>query len=73
MCKEFAKFLLTYTCQNDIKNYGLFSTTNITLYESDFMYEFEQALKKEIKSKNVFTTLENIKKTKEESFNNLFF
>lgn len=70
--KLFASFLLTESCQNDIKNYGLFSTTKINLYDSGYMYEFEQVLKKELKSINVFSNLNTIEKNKQDSLNKLF-
>ena len=73
VCISFSNFLLSQNCQKDIKNYGLFSTTAINIYESDYMLEFEQVLKQPIKSVNVFTNFENIEKNKIEYFNKLFY
>ncbi len=70
--KSFAKFLTTETCQKDIKNYGLFSTTNLSLYENGYMVEFEKVLKKELTSINAFMDIQQINKQKEISFKNLF-
>ena len=50
----FAQFLTTDTCQNDLSNYGLFSTNGKNIYSSGEYFDFENKLKNKLKSKNVF-------------------
>lgn len=50
----FAKFLTTDDCQNDLANYGLFSTNGKNIYSSGYYLDFENELKKSLKSRNVF-------------------
>ncbi|MBQ3213842.1 MAG: hypothetical protein IJB10_02410, partial [Clostridia bacterium] len=69
---EFSKFLTLPTSQLDLKNYGLFSTTDVKLYKTDYMCDFEDELKKELTSINVFTNKKDIDFENENCFNNLF-
>ncbi len=50
----FAKFLTTDNCQNDLANYGLFSTNGKNIYSSGDYLDFENELIKSLKSRNVF-------------------
>lgn len=52
--EEFAKFLTLDSCQNDLANYGLFSTNGKNIYTSGEYLDFENLLKQKLKSKNVF-------------------
>ncbi len=70
--KDFASYLTSNVCQNALKNYGLFSTTNNKIYESDYMSDFENALSGNLSSINVFSNLEQIEREKNKSFNSLF-
>ena len=42
--KQFATFLTNKQSQQNLKNYGLFSTTREDLYEKDYMNDFEEVL-----------------------------
>jgi len=66
---EFAKFLLEDEAQKDVKNYGLFSTINLQLYDKDYMMHFENALKQNLLSVNVFSTFQQIESNKKDSLN----
>ncbi len=52
--EQFVQFLTTDACQNDLANYGLFSTNGKNIYSSGEYLEFENKLKSNLKSKNVF-------------------
>lgn len=58
---SFATFLLSNTAQKDIANYGLFSATNLKIYESDYMSEFEKTLSLPLQGVNAFISKEEIK------------
>lgn len=58
---SFATFLLSDSVQKDIANYGLFSATNLKIYESDYMSEFEKALSLPLQGVNAFISKEEIK------------
>ena len=70
--QKFCSFLTSKSVQEDLSNYGLFSTTKQKLYSSDYMYNFESTLNKPLKSINVFSSLQEIKKQQELS-NSQFF
>lgn len=57
---SFITFLLSFSAQKDIANYGLFSTTNLKIYESDYMSEFEKALSFPLQGRNAFASKEDI-------------
>ncbi len=59
---NFASFLLSDSAQKDIANYGLFSVTNLKIYESDYMSEFEKALALPLQSVNAFVSKEEIER-----------
>ncbi|MBQ9793087.1 MAG: hypothetical protein IJW32_05070 [Clostridia bacterium] len=69
---DFAKFLTLPSSQIDLKNYGLFSTTNVDVYENDYMNDFENQLNKKLESINVFTNLNDVAKVNKNSFDILF-
>ncbi len=63
---EFAKFLTQEKAQSALSSYGLFSVTNNKIYESGYMSDFENALKEDLFSINVFSNkeeIDNIRKT----------
>lgn len=57
---NFASFLLSDSAQKDIANYGLFSVTNLKIYEDGYMSEFEKALSLPLQSVNAFISKEEI-------------
>lgn len=69
---DFTRFLTLDLCQSDLKNYGLFSTTNLDIYENDYMNDFENQLNKKLDSINVFSNLKDIEEENKNSFNILF-
>lgn len=71
-CQNFLNYLLNSNSQNLIKDYGLFSTTNLKIYQNTELTQTEQKLFNSLKSINVFTGIEEINNKKEESFNKLF-
>lgn len=69
---DFSKFLTNETCQSSLKNYGLFSVTSQKIYPQDYMSDFEDELKNELKSVNIFSNLKDISLDIQKSFNTLF-
>lgn len=69
---NFTKYLTLEESQKDLKNYGLFSVSNLKIYENDYMKDFENALSKEILSINVFNSQTEIENKKNVAFNLLF-
>lgn len=69
---NFSNFLLEDSCQKDLKNYGLFSTT-IDIYKEEYMDDFESVLTRPLKSTNVFISLKEIEKLKEGNKKILFY
>ena len=61
VANSFASFLTSESVQKDIANYGLFSTTNIKIYEGNFMSEFENALSLPLQSVSAFISKDEIK------------
>ncbi len=70
--KQFVNFLTNKQSQQNLKNYGLFSTTGEDLYEKDYINDFEEVLNKKLTSINVFSSQEEIYDKRQKSFNNLF-
>lgn len=70
--QKFCSFLTSKSSQQDLANYGLFSTTKQILYSTGYMNNFEKSLNNPLKSINVFTSLQEIKKQQELS-NSQFF
>ena len=72
VAQSFLNFLLSDYSQNKIKDCGLFTTTNLKIYENTEFFSIEQKLTKSVKSINVFSSLSEIEKNKKESFSKLF-
>ncbi len=66
---SFANFLLSPFAQKNIANYGLFSTTNLKIYESDYMNGFEKALSYPLQSVDAFASKEDIEQTQKSAMN----
>lgn len=58
--KEFATFLTSEDAQNDLADYGLFSTLKNNIYAEGYMLEFENVLKQELTSVSAFISLEEM-------------
>ena len=67
----FLNYLLSYSSQSILKKYGLFPSTNITIYEEPFLKEVENKLNKNIKSVNVFSLVSEIEQSKKLSLEEL--
>ena len=70
--KSFSKFLTMSFSQNNLANYGLFSTTNKSIYSNGYMKDFESSLQKQLSSVNVFSSYQQIENNNKNSFNSLF-
>ncbi|NCB48096.1 MAG: hypothetical protein EOM55_00475 [Clostridia bacterium] len=58
--KEFAKFLTDENSQNDLSDYGLFSTLKNNIYNEGYMLEFENVLRQELSSVSAFISVEDM-------------
>ena len=71
-CKQFLNFLLEDYSQNKIKDYGLFCTTNLKIYENTEFELIEDKIFNNLKSINAFTKISDIESQKQDSLNILF-
>ena len=66
--KQFAKFLTQSDNQSLLSKYGLFSVNGKSIYDGDYMAEFERVLQNKLQSLNAFTSKEQLNLLENQNF-----
>lgn len=72
VAKSYLNYLLSSNSQTNLKNYGLFSSTQNCIYSNVFLHNIEQNLANNINSINVFSSYDKINNNKKESLKIIF-